>query len=1034
MTPAEVPSSALESIQTVAPKKADYESGLHVHWARFKKRIGHGAALSESMEVGGSTDASSFHHAAHEKRTNPDVAPSGVDDQELDMEEPEVDEVVVDTEFVTHGDNSNSTQFTPEDSGSPGRSGGSHTDRGSLARYTPAANNFWDRIPWLGRILMTVLPAVHRFFNPKFFDEDLENKFLRETWYTQKTLSLYAGLFLVLNWALACALVAQPFSIIEKIYYYGVGALLSVPVPVMIFYDLPLVHPRMYQRFITCSIWSWAIYNVIFIKTCGYYGGPAYFSCGDKDFLGLLYYATSLPAIGLFALKMNRFHALFGGFIFVCLICGLIVPQKPSWLRNVVNVVVFHPFLAYVNYMREVGERRLYTLRDQLKVQYRATQQAQVSERKAADSKRRLTSYIFHEVRIPLNTALLAVQNMQAADTVDREADIEFTALEGSLSMMSKVLNDVLDFNRMDSGRFESVSRPYPFHTVLRSVLVPLQMAADARGLQLITELDKNIDIVARRISWAAQGRSEAWIADRLAEEKDDTALVIGDEMRLRQIITNLASNACKFTPAGGTIHIRTKLIKPTLDDLPCTPKEGSRKSSLDGESSGLSMSRLKRHDTISNVASLPHERIVIRIEVEDTGVGIRQRDLVDNRLFSPYVQTEIGRFQGGKGTGLGLALVRHIVRLSGGRLGVKSKQGVGSMFWVELSPGVPLAPSKGGESPGISHSIFPERQAWTMDPAAAAFKASQAEGITPSTTADFSSPSPGYSMTSTVVDSPNLHMPASLPTQQDSALVTIMEHGGMVELHAMSARTRRDGATSGTNFPDPVVSTVAASLLSDAASASSSQPPSPPTAQSPPGPTPGSSRAPSAPPTFNTTARATLDATSSIPPQPLPATPGGTVVSSPFATPPKVLVVDDDLLTRRLMSRMLTRMGCNVETAENGQIALEMILASGPTPFFETPPVDSGESTPRITEGRFTIVFLDNQMPRLSGVEMTKRLRALGRQDFLVGVTGNALKEDQDEYYEAGVDRVLTKPVLESSLKEMLMLADERRRSRLKG
>lgn len=72
------------------------------------------------------------------------------------------------------------------------------------------------------------------------------------------------------------------------------------------------------------------------------------------------------------------------------------------------------------------------------------------------------------------------------------------------------------------------------------------------------------------------------------------------------------------------------------------------------------------------------------RIEIQDTGVGIRSRDMAENRLFSAYVQTEIGRKQGGKGTGLGLSLVRQIVMLSGGRLGVKSKVGEGSTFWVE--------------------------------------------------------------------------------------------------------------------------------------------------------------------------------------------------------------------------------------------------------------------------------------------------------------------------------------------------------------
>ena len=99
-------------------------------------------------------------------------------------------------------------------------------------------------------------------------------------------------------------------------------------------------------------------------------------------------------------------------------------------------------------------------------------------------------------MRVPLNTALLAVQNMQASGTIAQ--DIEFKALEGSLSMMSKVLNDVLDFNRMDSGRFESVARPYRFHQVMRSMFVPLRMATDARGLRLEVEVDGRIDRVAR--------------------------------------------------------------------------------------------------------------------------------------------------------------------------------------------------------------------------------------------------------------------------------------------------------------------------------------------------------------------------------------------------------------------------------------------------------------------------------------------------------------------------------------------------------
>jgi osomolarity two-component system, sensor histidine kinase SLN1 len=163
-----------------------------------------------------------------------------------------------------------------------------------------------------------------------------------------------------------------------------------------------------------------------------------------------------------------------------------------------------------------------------------------VNERKAADSKRRLTSYVFHEVRVPLNTALLAVQNMEASGTVAKAQEIEFKALEGSLNMMSKVLNDVLDFNRMDSGRFESVLKPYAFHKVMRSLFVPLQLATNARGLTFVTDLDKSIDEVARRALYESiEALGEHDIQKRMALDED--GFVVGDETRLRQIITNLA-------------------------------------------------------------------------------------------------------------------------------------------------------------------------------------------------------------------------------------------------------------------------------------------------------------------------------------------------------------------------------------------------------------------------------------------------------------------------------------------------------------
>jgi len=80
--------------------------------------------------------------------------------------------------------------------------------------------------------------------------------------------------------------------------------------------------------------------------------------------------------------------------------------------------------------------------------------------------------------------------------------------------------------------------------------------------------------------------------------------------------------------------------------------------------------------------------------------------------------------------------------------------------------------------------------------------------------------------------------------------------------------------------------------------------------------------------------------------------------------------------------------------------------------------------------EYKYDVIFLDNHMPICSGVEVARRLRKLDRKDFVVGVTGNALTEDQQEYLQAGANYVLTKPVLEKSLKAMLVLADERRKA----
>jgi osomolarity two-component system, sensor histidine kinase SLN1 len=108
------------------------------------------------------------------------------------------------------------------------------------------------------------------------------------------------------------------------------------------------------------------------------------------------------------------------------------------------------------------------------------------------------------------------------------------------------------------------------------------------------------------------------------------------------------------------------------------------------------------------------------------------------------------------------------------------------------------------------------------------------------------------------------------------------------------------------------------------------------------------------------------------------------------------VLIVDDDEVTRRMMSRLLSRFGCKTAVAENGRIALEMILGSDwvyndENGFTRTNP-DESDSMPIQSEPFYNVVFMDNQMPLMSGIKAVKQLRRVGRADYVVGLTGNAL------------------------------------------
>ncbi|KAF9454382.1 hypothetical protein P691DRAFT_797172 [Macrolepiota fuliginosa MF-IS2] len=1064
---------------------------LGVYWIRLKKQLGTGVAPSNSSLLGDSSTDPNFNNRRGEQ-------------QPLD-EEGEVDETVVDRVWFEEIKSSespseqggNGPQQDKSVVGHPGQ-----TITGNVSDQDSVMNEPWRISKPFVIVRHKFYPTLREFFFTRFGDEKSETHYAQEDWILKKSLAIWVALWLIVNWVVGAASLEKTnhhYTSSDIVFYFVVCMIW------MVIYDWPRNRPILYQLFLLVAIWA--------CKICRFYDNSL---CSNRDFLGLFFYTTALQTMGLFGLKLNRLMAAVGAFSFFVMTSALMIPEKSTWIRNMINFF---------------SERRLYTLRYQLKIQYKATQKAQVNERRAADSKRRLTSY----VRVPLNTALLAVQNMEAYASVMKDQQLEFNALSGSLSMMSKVLNDVLDFNKMDSGKFESASRPYAFHQVMRSLLIPLRMATDARGLTLETHLDPAIDIVARKAAYEALGENMENILKHIEAHPNIDGVVTGDETRLRQVITNLASNACKFTPAGGKLSIRTQLvvtpIPPVRDPLDPDPLSPPPEEIQDDRARyPLSVSHLSQHDVeqgledgeMEKTASKSHshgstsrsplDTIIVRIEVEDTGYGIKPCDM--HKLFSQscfhydsgmatnpgplaaFNQTEQGRQQGGKGTGLGLALVRQIVKLSGGRLGVKSKVGRGSTFWVELPLGIGheaimnQLPTPSAEVPqGSSHIEYEHGRALirtgTKD---------TADGTIPVTQEASRKSKEGNS------------------SRTISAMHGLMDQAGRFELVLRKPDpenhepTRAIGDPStGTQYfqTDSAQEDEDDVTVQDGSTAPTSSTAATPNEMSPIA-TPQSEKGPDG--KLMTVAETNEIASSSKPasyssmdmrviqrptfvqlPSPrafaidthLPAcTPSAISSHSASSTSPlvmfdathargspssinagmnfepaagmSVLVVDDDSLTRALMKRILTRLGCHVSVAENGEVALEMILGrrislptSTPSSDYskrEAKPILEQEITPGSTsastptgtpdEHKYAVVFLDNQMPVMSGLKVVEKLRELGRGDFVVGVTGNALLTDQQEYLDAGVDKVLTKPVLERSLRDVLQAADERRKN----
>jgi len=229
----------------------------------------------------------------------------------------------------------------------------------------------------------------------------------------------------------------------------------------------------------------------------------------------------------------------------------------------------------------------------------------------ASRAKSQFLANMSHEIRTPMN-GVIGMAELLSATPLDAAQREVTETIRSSGQILLAIINDILDLSTIESGQLVLDKAPFPLDSVLSQAVKVVAPGASAKGLVLDVTTDPEIP-----------------------------ARLIGDRLRLGQVLVNLLSNAVKFTESG-RVTLSTRLV------------------------------------AAAGVAPA-----AIRIEVRDTGIGIEPQRL--SKLFRPFEQGDASMSRRFGGTGLGLAISKRLVELMDGRLWGESQPGLGSTFILEL-------------------------------------------------------------------------------------------------------------------------------------------------------------------------------------------------------------------------------------------------------------------------------------------------------------------------------------------------------------